>query len=222
MTTNLYYHVPRFGGKDSKKSAFSLVELLVVVAVMVLLTAAALPAFSGGRARQLATGGNQVVDLANQARQNSISKGVMTALVMVSSVDPEWNYRLFTLVEMQTVANGGATWAQTTPWQMLPKGVLVDSQSSTSFINVVPTLSTSIGSLKYAGKSIPQGSYAYQVFLPDGRLLSDSSANPPTLRLIGAIINSATSQVTKTDTSGVNYYEITLNQYTGIPKVDRP
>ncbi len=222
MTTNLHYPALQFRGKDKGQYAFSLVELLVVVAVMALMMAAALPAFSGGRARQLAMGGNQIVDLANQARQNSISKGVMTALVMVNGVDPEWNYRLFTLVEMQTAANGSVTWSQAIPWQILPKGVLVDSQSSTSFISGVPALSTSIGNLKYAGKSIPQGSYVYQVFRPDGRLLSDPSVNPPTLRLIGAIIDSATSQVIKIDTGGANYYEITLNQYTGIPKVDRP
>lgn len=204
------------------QSAFSLTELLVVVSVMALLTALTLPAFSSAKARQLATAGNQVVDLANQARQNSISKGVMTALVMVSNVDPELNYRLFTLVETQTDAAGTVTWKQSMPWQMLPKGVLVDRDNSLDFISVIPALTTSIGNLKYAGKNVAQGTYAYQIFLPDGRLLSDTSVNPPSLRLIGAVINTSTAQVKKTDTGSANYYQITLNQYTGIPKVDRP
>ncbi len=57
-------------------------ELLVVMGVMAILASLSVAAFGGTKAMDLSNAGNLVVDLVNQARQNSISKNVMTALLL--------------------------------------------------------------------------------------------------------------------------------------------
>src|SRR5688572_20486513 len=71
---------------ERKRGAFTLVELIVVIALIVLLVALVAPAFTGsGRATALKAGGNNVANLALLARQNSLTKNAMTALVVISN-----------------------------------------------------------------------------------------------------------------------------------------
>ena len=66
--------------------AFSLSELIVVMAVVVILTTLVIPAVSNfGRATNLVTGGNMVMNLAAYARQIAITKGTITALVLLGA-----------------------------------------------------------------------------------------------------------------------------------------
>ncbi|MEA3209580.1 MAG: hypothetical protein QOE70_2637 [Chthoniobacter sp.] len=56
-------------------AAFTLVELIVVIALIVLTVSLLVPAFTGsGRASALKAGGNNVANLALLARQNSLTK----------------------------------------------------------------------------------------------------------------------------------------------------
>lgn len=193
------------------KAAFSLTELLVTIAIMALIGAIGFPALSSLRSAKLVNSGNQIADLANQARQTAISRNTSTALVMaISTGDAKIDYRLFCLVEYKATTQ---TWSMVSPWTLLPAEVIVDSTNSGVFVTDKPTLSPAIGDLKYAGKTISPGNYTYQVFLADGTMESAQiKANTmPVLRLVQ-------------DHSSIqsNYYDIVLNVYTGIPKIERP
>ncbi len=190
---------------------FSLIELLFVIAIMSALTGVGVATFSGNSAR-VSTGGNLVADLASQARQNSLSKGVMTALVMAKTTSTATsNYRAFALVEK---VSGTSNWTPVTRWNHLPQGIAVDPSGSDNFINNTPqVLTPELPSI--AGTQISAADCAFQVFLPDGRLSTKgiTTTVSPTLRI---------NEETKTGASGGNYYEIIINPLTGTFKVERP
>ena len=81
---------------------FALSELVIVLAIIGILSVLTIPALSMSGADNLDAGGSMIVALANQARQNSSSQGVPTALVVVSNVpnNPNANNRLFILLEL--------------------------------------------------------------------------------------------------------------------------
>lgn len=198
-----------------KRRAFSLIEILGVVAIMSCLMAMIVPAMQSiSRAGNLNRAGNLVVDLGNQARQNSVSKGAMTALIMVNdSAHADWNYRLFMLAECLP---GGQTWKAVTPWFPLPDGVVVDpSQSSFSS----PSAATPIGTLIRNGQNIADSQYVCQIYLPDGRLMVNGGTAPNLRMVEGELNNGALAYARK---GGANYYDVTFNLFTGIPKVERP
>lgn len=202
---------------------FSLIELLVVITVVVLLTSVSMVTVGGNQSRKLTANGNLIADLSMQARQNSISKGVLTALVLCKSYpnNRELNNRLFVLMELSP---NSTTWKQVTKWQILPQGGAIDTQQSDSFLSQVPNVDTPISNLKYLGTTVTD--IAFQVFLPDGSLATKkqppsgpSPMLPPVLRLTEGTTNSSGDLI---KTSSPNYYKITLNLYTGMPKIECP
>ena len=208
--------------------AFSLVELLVVMAIMAVLGSIVMMSFSGLiGSNRLVAGGNDLINLANHARQEAISKNTMTALVLISSPgQPQWDRRVFRVMELipaDAIANTAAAWAPASAWHSLPDGISPDSQTDT-----LPTFSAnlnlpaSLPALNFKGTTISTSQLEEIVFLPDGRLLSSASTTgnsfvtPPVLRLFNKAVAS-----TAPTTLG-NYYQITFNSLTGEPIVDRP
>ena len=191
---------------------------------MAVVASLALPSFMGFTfSRGLAASGDLVVDLANQARQNSISRNAMTALVLVrNSGNPNWDNRLFITLQM-SAANTGTTpsWTPVTKWEMLPAGTVVDPSQSSTFVSQLPTVSPAPPTLTYLGTPVSASAVCYQIFLPSGGLLlpAGTTPTPPLLHLINGISNGTgvTAHGTATD-----YYEVTINPYTGLTKVYRP
>jgi len=197
--------------------AFSLIELLTVIAFMALLTSLLTPAFNNfGRAGLLNADGNKVVNLVNLAGQNSMSKNVMTALVVVS---PDQNnaYRSFALLEYSADSN---EWKQITGWENLKDGIVVDpsSFSFTDYPAVKPQ--PDLPPVRYGGKTIT--SYKYLVFLPNRSLLQNTSAQ---LKLAEGNFagNASTPTYTRRGANGTpaNFYNVTVLGTTGRPIIDR-
>ena len=220
---------PRCGrGPCPCSGGFSLVELLTVLGIMAILVTFGLSSMGSSTAHQLNTGGNRVVNLVNQARQNSITKHTMTALILLTGTNQAAvDNRFFVIEEFNPVTS---TWQQISKWESLPPGVVVDNAatnpSTDTFITSVPSLNApaAFPTVTYMGLSIPPTGYACQVFLPRGQLLSTATTLPPVLRLVsgtdnnGAIIYTAGSRGATLN----NYYDVIINPYTGIPKINRP
>jgi hypothetical protein len=89
-------------------------------------------------------------------------------------------------------------------------GVSIDQGDySATFLKNSPSTDTDLGTLTCRAQSIPPGSYAYQVFLPDGSMALGTATTPPVLRVTS-------------DRNAKNYYQIAFNQFTGGVKIQRP
>lgn len=219
-TMSLHCHTTRpFPAAAKKASGFSLIELLAVVAVIAVLSVMTAPALSSMKARNLVVGGNLVHDLTQQARQNAMTRGALTALVLMKSnpSKTELSNRLFVVMELTP---GAVEWTPLTRWCRLPDGVVVDPQQSATF-TASPSVGVPLNLPKYEGAEVQAGNCVFQVFQPSGGLMSNSGASTvaASLRLcegIGAAGGAATVQ-----NSG-NYYAVVINPYTGLAKIDRP
>ena len=205
-------------------AAFSLLELFVVMAVIALIIGIGMPAVvSLSKSRNLTSGGNRVMGLAQQARQNSVAKNSLTALVLASQVeDARFNLRLFCLMEL---APGAIQWTALSPWEILPDGVAADSGSGSATFFQSPKVTPAIQNLRFQGKAVL--GVVYQIFNPDGSLYVGSNGQPvtpPIVKLVqGTIASGGILQYTATPNGGPgNYYAISLNLFTGIPQGLRP
>jgi prepilin-type N-terminal cleavage/methylation domain-containing protein len=214
------FHAVRLDRNNrAAQKGFTLVEMLVVVAIIVILGSVA--ASMGNSVGRLGSAGTQVVDLVHQARENSITKNDLTALMLVynSTTRKDWNNRVFVLAELTPEST---TWKQISKPEMLPGGTIVDptpleiSPLSTSFVS---SKITSAPSLTVQGATLDSSNCLFQIFLPDGSLLPNGATVAPILSLTSGMMNGDTvTYIGKRE----NYFEITLNTYTGLPKISRP
>ncbi|HSI83973.1 MAG TPA: hypothetical protein VK970_09340, partial [Candidatus Methylacidiphilales bacterium] len=129
-----------------------------------------------------------------------------------------WNNRTFTLVEL---APGSGTWQPLLPWMQLPEGVLVDAAKSSDFATSQPVLSVALNLPPCNGLPVSSSECAYQIFTPAGGLAESTgmATEPQILRLVpGMMVDGKLAPVAHS----VNYYDVIINRYTGIAKVDRP
>jgi type II secretory pathway pseudopilin PulG len=218
---------------------FSLTELLVVAAIAIALMAFLIPAFrTVGQARKLDAAGTLMANLCDAARENSMSKNGMTALVVLTPADTTLKNRVVGILELQSPTNGTTTsssnWKVISKWESLPEGVVIDPVPDTttgytfSFLDATATTPiagvptpTLPGQIRYG--VTPVSAYKYIVFLPGGSLLSGSSAQA---RLVEGYFPTGSDLPTRTHLNAVgqpaNYFNITVLAVTGRSKLDRP
>jgi prepilin-type N-terminal cleavage/methylation domain-containing protein len=206
------------------RSGFSLVEMLVVISIMATVTVAAFAGLFGvGGSFKLSGAGNRVSNLALLARQNSLSKNAMTALVMIGTSGTEGDYRAFRLFEIVPRTDGqpltSADWSPLGSWETTPDGVVVDTCTfAPNSVAVTPPMPQ----ILYRDSVVT--SYQYVVFLPTGALLGGTSSS---VRLVQGFRAPGSQVTTYTsarggDGKGANYYNVCLLGASGRVKIDRP
>jgi prepilin-type N-terminal cleavage/methylation domain-containing protein len=207
--------------RRTEKFGFSLIELLTVMALIGFLSALIAPVVSSiGKASSLVTTGNKLAVLVDQARQNSMARNVMTALV-ITDQGTTGDYRAATLLEYNA-EDTAPQWKQITKWENFPVGVLVDTLAEGSSF-----LSTAGGALpfvppvlKYRGN--PVTNYASRVFLPNGGL--STPTGPAQIKLVEGIVQDGSVTYTRPASAGkaANFYTIAIVGATGRTKIARP
>lgn len=214
---------------QSRRRAYSLIELLAVMAILSALAGLTVGSLSPVRANALTTGGNQLADVLTLARQNSLAHHAFTAVVIKSSGDAR--YSSFCLFELTRNDDGTfAAWKMTAPWRSLPEGVRFDPDPLTgpaaNFVNMStpPSIPSALpATVQFRGQTINlPADVAYQVFAPDGTL---TKRDPVRLRLVHGTDDSGTGiMYTGPKNAGgapANYYDIVILAETGQVKVER-
>ncbi|MGB8355719.1 MAG: prepilin-type N-terminal cleavage/methylation domain-containing protein [Chthoniobacteraceae bacterium] len=204
--------------------AFSLLELLVAMTILATLAVLSIPTLGLISSTSLTSAGNQIVDAANQARQNSISKNAWTALIINNNFAGPSAYCVIELTRQDDGSFG--TWQTVLSWHYLPKGIVFSPTATTSLIsdflmtNGNPPLSLPT-SYPFQGTQLDLTNANFQVYQPDGTLGAGQSLR---LRLSeGFLAPGGTITYTHPTSSGsaANYYDIVFLRDTGQTKIER-
>jgi prepilin-type N-terminal cleavage/methylation domain-containing protein len=222
------YTPPPSGRKASRRRAYSLIELLAVMAILSALFGLTVGSLSPVKANALTAGGNQIADLLTLARQNSLSRHAFTAVLVKSIGDAR--YSAFCLFELTRNDDGTfSNWKVAAPWKLLPEGIRFDPGApvalpAVNFVGSNPGLPVALpGTTPFRGQTVNLAAdVVYQVFAPDGTLTKGA---PVRLRLVEGADNPGGGIIyTGTQTAGqpVNHYDIVVLAETGHVKVERP
>jgi len=244
---------PISGSLPARVHGFTMIELLTVVSIVALITAFTVPALKGlGGAAGLNGAGTQFENIAIAARQNSISKGVLTAVAVLtgtSTAQPNPAYRTFMVLQCAPPASGALS-ASSTNWQMISKwetlspGFVVDigvdsnRNPESSFLQspLIPNGSVvppqlpilTYQNVQYqpvASDAYPPASgnfYAYQIFTPEGRFYSNNDGYPIIPCSLRIVGGFYAGSVRTYTSGGTNYYKFIFNDATGQIKIIRP
>lgn len=184
---------------------------------MVMLLAVVVPSVSNyGRASALKTAGNKVAGMLDLARQEALSKGAMTALVLLTDGDEK--YRALTILKINPKTDGTVPtqndWEQISRWEKLPEGIIVDAGQDPledSSVPVMPGFPSA--KLKFLGTFVTPSKYV--VFLPNGSVYR--AAEPSKLRLVEGAWNAGRITYTRKGDGNdpLNYYDIFVLPATG-------
>ena len=185
---------------------FSLVELLVVISVMVTLLSMSVSLMGGSRAGNVTRAGNMVADCATLARQSALSRGRVTALVLVEKAgDTGFSGGAVCVVEL----NANGAWVPLSNWELLPEGVIAEDQAGNGTKGTdLNSLSAQPADIRLHGKAVDLARSNTLIFFPDGRM-SRETAEPYTVRV-------------RHPEGGPNFYDVVLNSNTSSIKVIRP
>lgn len=210
-------------------AAFTLIEMLAVVGILSIVLALAVPAFQNlGQASALSSAGNTTANLVSAARQNSVSRNVLTALVVLTGTGTDADLRTLGLFERGV----SGPWQQVGAWETLPVGIAIDPEDrvNCSFLEnspIRPTLIDANGStsIRFSGQPVESTGFAYRVFLPTGSLSNPERAAQ--LRLVEGTIEGSTASHTiryarRSNNKPSSYYDVAIIGATGAPKIIRP
>jgi prepilin-type N-terminal cleavage/methylation domain-containing protein len=219
--------VPACSRLTASCRAYSLIELLAVVAILSALAGLTVGSLSPVKANALTAGGNQIADLLTLARQNSLSRHAFTAVIIKTT--GEARYSAYCLLELTRNDDGTfSAWKMTAPWRLLPDGIRFDPRSlagPANFLDMTSLPSTPLAlpaSIQFRGSALSlSADTAYQIFASDGRLTKGA---PVRLRLVEAGQDTGSGLIyTGQQSAGqpLNYYDIVLIGETGQAKVER-
>lgn len=201
-----------------RSCGFSIIELLSVIAIVAILGTMVGIGTGSNTGRQLEAAGLKAANLLEFARQNSMTRDVMSAVVLVKGQTPQIG--LFELgVRRDGLAVTSADWVQVGRWEPFPSGLVVDAETLRPGGE---TFTPGPPQPRLKGQIVAPGDFSYAVFLPSGRLMNPA---PASLRLAPGLWDSAsgTGSVTRLAPDGApaNFFKLTVIGATGRVKIDR-
>jgi len=198
--------------KSGVRSAFSLIELLVVMGVIILLMALIVPAFNSiGRSTNLTVAAQQLADQFNAARQQAIARNRQVELRIYKIPDEADSTLAYRALRVFVLNNDGSVQSRDR-LQKFPKGIVISENSSGSTLSALAA-STTNEDLPGFGAS----PYVYLRFRPDG---STGLNAAPTLKWFWTLVNS--KGPLEANGLPANFATIQLDPLTGRPKLFRP
>jgi uncharacterized protein (TIGR02596 family) len=151
-------------------AAFSLIELLIVIAIMAILLALTVPAFNSiSSGRKLDQAASQVVDNLSLARQTAMAHGCRVRWELADIGTGTNDYRIHRLVEFKS-----GTWQAASKWVALDANVQVNPDPARSgLIGSVTNSATT--NFTYGGTNYSNKNAIPVTFLPDGTTLLSGS-----------------------------------------------
>lgn len=206
--------------KQRKPSAFTLLELLIVMAVIILLLAFTIPAVTGlSKSNSLNSGGRIVANLLTIARSEAINRRALIRFEIATDWPGDFSsaYRKITLVQHDLTTG---TDTQLTKWETLPTGVIFQPQdpSPGSGAYFFALNQTQTPPLKTGTQDVPT---SYIEFLPTGALNVTPANSPVRLRVVPGFLPSATA-TSVTLTGSNNWFETSVDSLVGRIKISRP
>ncbi len=208
-----------YQGNPSIVRGFSLVELLVVLAVIAILTVAALPAIQstlGGV--NLKGGGNAVLGLMSLARQTATSRNLPVDFRMYQDASSNNSFRLIALV-IPASASGASTDEYIVKPVGLPGDIIIDANTTYSSLlntSASSTLPPVSGTESSSAPLMVQGrTYVKFTFLPNGALNLDS-----TVKWCLSLRNQHAQA--SASAPAVNYIAVVLDTQSGRPSTFQP
>jgi len=203
----------------------------MVMAIMVIVISFAAFSIKGiGGAASLSGEGDRVAGLVNFARQNAMSRGSLTALILVTDPASEGCLRAVSLWQAVQRPDGSSLtsndWKQITGWETLRPGIVFMPPNDTEMEMEVPSTAniSVLPTVRYRGVTLqPPNGYRIKFFLPSGGLMSEF---PGVLSLAEGTIPPGESTPIYTHRNGANTpantYTITIIAATGYTVIGRP
>lgn len=198
-----------------KSRAFSLVELLAVIAILAILAGASTKFFDSARSSGISTSTAQVGGALSMARDMAVAANRRVRFVIVtdSAENPsEWRLRKYGILQQNSLDPSSDDWQLSAPLMQLPTGVFFgkNEKSVAGSVTGGQMLDrTAVASLQ--GKNI---SYSYIEFLPSGGANNASGAN------IFAIMGRSSSDGQVINSQNAAY--VGVAQHTGRVRIEKP
>lgn len=209
----------------ASSSAFSLIELLVVMAIIVLMMSLVSRGLKGTSSASLSGEGERVSALISLARQSAMTKNALTALIIVTDPQSDGSFRAISLWEALPRPDGTTPvpgdWKQLTKWDRIRTGVVFTPPALDP-----PSKATNpaFPQFKYGGVTLDQASgFACKIFLPSGGLLGGQHG---AIKLAEGFVTAKAPSPSYTNKNNAgepaNTYTITIIAATGHSVIERP